>query len=179
MKFNKDSFSSNVASHVQNAIDKNIITREDRDSNNIERLHGFIQYELLEYCKDRAFSIDVLRAIEFDQTRNWSDLQKEFGEFKSLLDVALVNLFLYLKSLDLTEFSSYKFDNQQDTALLDLVHDKTSINNNTGSGDRITLPSEDSELTNSKTPDDSFNDDVIDTQDDIIERPRRKIRIAH
>ena len=99
MKFNKDTFSANISNHIQNAIDKNIITKEDRDNNNLERLHSFIQYQLLEYCKDRSFAIDVLRAIEFDQARKWVDLQNEFGEFNSLLDIALVDLFLYLKSL--------------------------------------------------------------------------------
>lgn len=193
MKFNKDTFSSNVSNHVQNAIDKNIITKEDRNSNNINRLHGFIQYELLEYCKDRSFAIDVLRAVEFDQTRSWVDLQNEFGEFKSLLDIALVDLFLYLKSLGLTEFSAYKFDNQKDSALLDLVHDKTDMNANVESGDVITLPSEDANNGNNE-PDEHFlhrddeldddfdfddvTDDVQDESEPVKERPRRKIRLA-
>lgn len=200
MKFNKDTFSSNVANHVQNAIDKNIITKEDRSSNNIDRLHGFIQYELLEYCKDRSFAIDVLRAVEFDQTRSWSDLQNEFGEFKSLLDIALVDLFLYLKSLGLTEFSAYKFDNQKDSALLDLVHDKTDMNTNAESGDTITLPSEDS-VSADNNPDehflhrdeddndgdelgvDDFNSDETSDETSVEPehtepRPRRKIRLA-
>ena len=192
MKFNKDTFSSNVANHVQNAIDKNIITKEDKDNNNIDRLHGFIQYELLEYCKDRSFAIDVLRAVEFDQTRSWVDLQNEFGEFKSLLDVALVDLFLYLKSLGLTEFSAYKFDNQNNGALLDLVHDKTDMNTNAESGDTISLPSEDAANNGGANPDERFLDrgDTTDMSDENSEeenyndeqepefKPRRKIRIA-
>ena len=49
MKFNKDTFLNDITDKVQSAIDKNLITKEDVDNNDLDRLHGFIQYELLEY----------------------------------------------------------------------------------------------------------------------------------
>ena len=48
MKFNKDTFLNDITDKVQSAIDKNLITKEDVDNNDLDRLHGFIQYELLE-----------------------------------------------------------------------------------------------------------------------------------
>ena len=47
MKFNKDVFLNEIVEKVQSAIDKNLITQEDVEKNDIERLHGFVQYELL------------------------------------------------------------------------------------------------------------------------------------
>ena len=62
-KFNKDTFLNEITSKVQSAIDKNLITKEDIQNEDIERLHGFIQYELLEYIEDRKFAIDVLNEL--------------------------------------------------------------------------------------------------------------------
>ena len=61
MKFNKDVFLNEIVEKVQSAIDKNLITQEDVEKNDIERLHGFVQYELLNYIEDRKFAIDVLK----------------------------------------------------------------------------------------------------------------------
>ena len=43
MKFNKDVFLNEIVEKVQSAIDKNLITQEDVEKNDIERLHGFVQ----------------------------------------------------------------------------------------------------------------------------------------
>ena len=64
-KFNKDTFLNDITSKVQSAIDKNLITKEDINNNDLERLHGFIQYELLEYIEDRK-NKDILNKNLYD-----------------------------------------------------------------------------------------------------------------
>ena len=66
MKFNKDTFLNDITDKVQSAIDKNLITQEDVDNNDLDRLHGFIQYELLEYIEDRKFAIDVRKVFNYE-----------------------------------------------------------------------------------------------------------------
>lgn len=159
MKFNKDTFLNNITSKVQSAIDKNLITKEDIDNNDISRLHGFIQYELLEYIEDRKFAIDVLKDFNYDEKTPWSKLEDEFGTFKSLMDIALVNLWKYLQSEKATEYSYYSQENRQiGKPMLDIVHDKEELNNgevNQGTSIPAEYPSEEEE-----------------------EKPRRRIRIA-
>ena len=41
-KFNKDTFLNEITNKVQSAIDKNLITKEDIQNKDIDRLHGFI-----------------------------------------------------------------------------------------------------------------------------------------
>ena len=65
-KFNKDTFLNSVVNRVQNALNKGLLTQEDVQSNNLERLHGFIQYELIEYISDRKYAIDVLKDFNYD-----------------------------------------------------------------------------------------------------------------
>lgn len=106
-KFNKDTFINEITDKVQVAISNNLITREDIDANVIERLHGFIQYELLEYIEDRKYAIDVLKDFNYDEKISWDKLQEQFGEFKSLLDLALINLWQFLKAEGATEYAYY------------------------------------------------------------------------
>ena len=91
MKFNKDTFLNDITDKVQSAIDKNLITKEDVDTNNVERLHGFIQYALAELIEDRKFALDVLKDFNYDEKTPWETLQEEYGIFGSLMDIALVN----------------------------------------------------------------------------------------
>lgn len=124
MKFNKDVFLNEIVEKVQSAIDKNLITHEDVEKNDIERLHGFVQYELLNYIEDRKFAIDVLKDFNFDERKDWRDLQNEYGEFRSLMDIALVNLWKYLDTEGATSYSYYAHDTKKTDNMLDLVHDK-------------------------------------------------------
>jgi len=177
MKFNKDTFLNDITDKVQSAIDKNLITREDVANNDTQRLHGFIQYELLEYIEDRKFAIDVLKDFNYDEKTPWEDLQKEYGTFKSLMDIALVNLWKFLQSEGCTKFEYYNHDNKQTDHMLDIVHDKEDFGHESG------------ELNNSDDDHDNDYDigfGVPGTGDDSEhaetvepERPRRKIRIAH
>ena len=102
-KFNKDTFLNSVVNRVQNALNKGLLSKEDIETNNLERLHGFIQYELLEYISDRKYAIDVLKDFNYDEKTPWADLQQEYGTFKSLMDIALINLWKFLKSEKVTE----------------------------------------------------------------------------
>lgn len=123
-KFNKDTFLNEITGKVQSAIDKNLITKADIQSKDIDRLHGFIQYELLEYIEDRKFAIDVLKDFNYDEKAPWEDIQEHFGTFKSLMDIALVNLWKFLDSEGATQYEYYNntaYD--PDSPMLDLAHD--------------------------------------------------------
>lgn len=106
-KFNKDIFLNDIAGKVQTAIKNSLITKEDIESNDIERLHGFIQYEMFEYITDRKCAIDVLKDFNYDEKVSWNKLENQFGKFKSLLDIALVNLWQFLVAEGATEFDYY------------------------------------------------------------------------
>lgn len=173
MKFNKDTFLNEIVDKVQSAIDKNLITKEDVENNDLERLHGFVQYELLNYIEDRKFAIDVLKDFNFDERKDWRDLQKEYGEFRSLMDIALVNLWKYLESENATEYSYYVHNQKKDQNMLDLVHDKEDFQDPRENDRPDGSPGEDRGGM-------EINFDALKNRDDEdkpIERPRRKIRI--
>ena len=128
-KFNKDTFLNEITSKVQSAIDKNLITQEDISNNDLDRLHGFIQYELLEYIEDRKFAIDVLKDFNYDEKIPWDKLQEQFGTFKSLLDIALVNLWKFIDAEGAASFQYYNNTNYPEgSQMLDLVHDLNDEN---------------------------------------------------
>lgn len=123
-KFNKDTFLNEITGKVQSAIDKNLITKEDIQNEDIERLHGFIQYELLEYIEDRKFAIDVLKDFNYDEKMPWEKLQEQFGTFKSLMDIALVNLWKFLDAEGAVSYAYYRPpEYTKDAPMLDVVHD--------------------------------------------------------
>lgn len=167
MKFNKDTFLNDITDKVQSAIDKNLITQEDVDNGDLDRLHGFIQYELLQYIEDRKFAIDVLKDFNYDEKTPWENLQNEYGVFRSLMDIALVNLWKFLQAEGCTKYEYYNHDNKQTDHMLDAIHDREDI------------PDYNEELDNSD--DDKENDYEIGFNAPDVkggERPRRKLRIA-
>lgn len=179
MKFNKDVFLNEITEKVQSAIDKNLLTIEDVRNDNKERLAGFLQYELLNYIEDRKFAIDVLKDFNFDERRDWRTLQEEYGEFRSLMDIALVNLWKYLESEGATNYSYYEHDDKKTEHMLDIVHDKEDFQDPRTSDEADGTPGE--------TNDMEVNFDALRNQgdenngepgDNVGERPRRKIRIA-
>lgn len=122
-KFNKDTFLNEITSKVQSAIDKNLITKEDIAKQDMNRLHGFIQYELLEYIEDRKFAIDVLKDFNYDEKAPWADIQDEFGTFQSLMDIALVNLWKFLDAENATKYEYYNHTSyDENSPMLDLAH---------------------------------------------------------
>lgn len=179
MKFNKDVFLNEIVEKVQSAIDKNLITQEDVQKNDLERLHGFVQYELLNYIEDRKFAIDVLKDFNFDERKDWRDLQNEYGEFRSLMDIALVNLWKYLDTEGATSYNYYEHDTKKTENMLDLVHDKEDFQDPREGDNEDLTTGEDVD-----SPEISFdalggNDIENDEKQhaDVV-RPKRKIRIA-
>lgn len=128
-KFNKDRFFNNITEKVQAAIDAHLLTDEDYETNNLERLHGCIQYLLVDNIEDRKFALDVLDDFDYDDQIKWKDMEAQFGEFKSLMDIALVNLWKYLESQGATEYSYYhKSDTDKDTPILDIARENDKFN---------------------------------------------------
>lgn len=109
-KFNKDEFLNEVVTKVKDAIKNNLITKEDIQSNDIERLEGFIQYILADYIDDRKMANDILKDFNYDERFQWDKLQSQFGVFKSLTDIALVNLWKFLESQGVISYSYYNGD---------------------------------------------------------------------
>ena len=123
-KFNKDTFLNEITGKVQSAIDKGLITKDDISARDMNRLHGFIQYELLEYIEDRKFALDVLKDFNYDEKISWQELQDTFGTFKSLMDIALVNLWKFLDAEGACSYEYYDHTTyDKDSPMLDLVHD--------------------------------------------------------
>lgn len=190
-KFNKDTFLNDITTKVQSAIDKNLITQEDLEENDLERLHGFIQYELLQYIEDRKFAIDVLKDFNYDEKAPWENLQQEYGQFKSLLDIALVNLWKFLTAEGATKFAYYNHNNKQgDKPMLDMIHDLEDIPDNRSndvSGDTAYEPTR--SIRNNDLIDDSDDDKSLDdfgydeAGNDMFggfeEAPRRKVKLPN
>lgn len=123
-KFNKDRFINDITGKVQSAIDRHFLTKEDIDNNDLDRLHSFIQYELVELIEDRKFSLDVLNDFNYDEKSSWKDLQSEFGQFKTLKDIALINLWKFMENEGATEYSYYhKSDLGDNATLLDMARE--------------------------------------------------------
>lgn len=162
-KFNKDTFLNEITNKVQSAIDKNLITKEDIQNKDIDRLHGFIQYELLEYIEDRKFAIDVLKDFNYDEKAPWEDIQEHFGTFKSLMDIALVNLWKFLDSEGATQFEYYNVASYDpDSPMLDLAHDledKAPYEDEDGDGFREERPKMNRKI---RLADDDMDDDDVD-----------------
>lgn len=175
MKFNKDVFLNEITEKVQSAIDKNLLTIEDVRNDNKERLAGFLQYELLNYIEDRKFAIDVLKDFNFDERRDWRILQEEYGEFRSLMDIALVNLWKYLESEGATSYSYYEHDDKKTEHMLDIVHDKEDFQDPRNTDEIDVTPGEN---VDHEIGFDALKGDQEENVDIPAERPRRKIRIA-
>lgn len=169
MKFNKDTFLNDITDKVQSAIDKNLITQEDVDNNDLDRLHGFIQYELLEYIEDRKFAIDVLKDFNYDEKTPWETLQDEYGTFRSLMDIALVDLWKFLQAEGCTKYEYYNHDNKKMGNMLDIVHDREDIPEVNHSDDSPQVYTNERKLGEIPEPDEFER---------TSSRPRRKIRIA-
>ena len=109
-KFNKDEFITVITNKVKDAITNNLITEDDVKNNDLERLEGFIQYSLVDYIEDRKFAIDILKDFNYDERFQWEKLESEFGKFKSLTDIALVNLWKFIESQGLLNYEYYSID---------------------------------------------------------------------
>lgn len=107
-KFDKDVFLADMTDKVKDAIESGLISQEDINNDDTDRLIGFIQYTLSEYIEDRKNAIDILRDFNYDERYAWSALEKQIGgEIKSLFDVALANLWKFLESSGLLSYAYY------------------------------------------------------------------------
>lgn len=106
-KFNKDEFKSKIQTSVENAILKGLITREDIENRDQERLDGFIRFQLADSVEDRKWCVDILKDFNYDEKASWEKLESRYGKFKSLTDVALVNLWKFLENEKVTSFDTY------------------------------------------------------------------------
>ena len=134
----------------------------------------------MNYIEDRKFAIDVLKDFNFDERKDWKDLQAEYGEFRSLMDIALVNLWKYLQSEGATEYKYYEHNEKKTDNMLDLVHDKEDFQDPRGFDEEDGTPGEELEPEISfdalKGMGDDEPNDEFDEQPQP--KPKRKIRIA-
>lgn len=134
-KFNKDRFINDMTDKVQSAIDRHLLTETDVANNDLKRLHGFIQYELTELIADRKFALDVLNDFNYDEKTSWESLQEKFGKFKTVMDIALVNLWKFLENEGATEYSHYhRANTNADDTLLDKAREDSAFDD-TGDDD--------------------------------------------
>lgn len=134
-KFNKDRFINDMTDKVQSAIDRHLLTETDVANNDLKRLHGFIQYELTELISDRKFALDVLNDFNYDEKTSWESLQEKFGKFKTVMDIALVNLWKFLENEGATEYSHYhRANTNANDTLLDKAREDSAFDD-TGDDD--------------------------------------------
>jgi len=135
-KFNKDRFFNNVTERVQSAINTHLLTDEDYRNNDRERLHGLIQYLILEQLVDRKFAIDVLDDFNYDDKTPWEELESIFGEFRSIKDLALVNLWKFLEAQGATEYDYYhEAATEEGTPILDIARKENNFSADDEGGD--------------------------------------------
>jgi hypothetical protein len=172
-KFNKDRFINMITEKVQSAINKHLLSNEDYDNNETTMLHKFIQYELTEYIEDRKFALDVLSDFNYDERVPWEELEKEFGTFKTLMDIALINLWKFVQSEGADDYKYYKRAvTDIDTPLLDIVRDdeKFDPNNDDVMDNEIDNYKNknylgDEELDNDDLGDEDLEDEELDNDD--------------
>lgn len=170
-KFNKDRFINDMTGKVQSAIDRHLITDSDVNNNALDRLHGFIQYELTELISDRKFALDVLSDFNYDEKTSWEILQEKFGKFKTIMDIALVNLWKFLENEGATEYSYYhKASTDANDTLLDKAREDTAFDNTEGEEEERRGSIEDHDNDDENI---SQNDTSDDNRKDSGERPRR------
>ncbi len=123
-KFDKDEFLNEITNKVKDAIENNLLTNDDIKNNDVERLEGFIQYSLSDYIEDRKMALDILKDFNYDERFAWEKLENVLGEFKSLTDIALVNLWKFLESQGLMNYSYYTSDNSNRSLAVDYEEDE-------------------------------------------------------
>ena len=106
-KFDKDEFIRDLNDRVQEAIQSEVLTSDDIKNNDTERLKNFVQYIISDYINNRKAAIDVLKDFNYDERFNWDKLESTYGKFKSLIDIALVNLWKFLESQGMLTYSYF------------------------------------------------------------------------
>lgn len=114
-KFDKDTFVTEITTKVKEAIASEVISKEDISSNDTDRLKNFIQYCLADFIEDRNTAISILKDFNYDERVDWNKLESTVGgSIKSLEDIALANIWLFLINQGMLNYSYYNNENSNE-----------------------------------------------------------------
>lgn len=103
MRFTEDNLLNEIVGKVKKAIDSGLIEKSDGD----DKLKSLIQYELSKYVSSRQDALTILKHISFDE-KMWDKMISQVGDFKSLKDIALADLWIYLQKEGALTFEYYE-----------------------------------------------------------------------
>lgn len=109
MRFNKDKFRERLRSSVNSAISNGVLNPSE-DVLDTKRLSDFIKFQISSWLKEdnRNMALSVLKNFNYDETTGWDKLEAEFGKIKSVSDIALINLWMFLQDEGMMDYSAYE-----------------------------------------------------------------------
>lgn len=109
MRFNKDKFKERLRNSVISAISSGVLNPTGNFSD-MSRLSDFIKFQISSWLKEdnRNMALAVLKNFNYDETENWDKLESEFGKIKSVSDIALINLWMFLRDEGMMDYSAYE-----------------------------------------------------------------------
>lgn len=109
MRFNKDKFKERLRNSVVSAISSGVLNPTGNFSD-MSRLSDFIKFQISSWLKEdnRNMALAVLKNFNYDETENWDKLESEFGKIKSVSDIALINLWMFLRDEGMMDYSAYE-----------------------------------------------------------------------
>lgn len=109
MRFNKDKFRERLRSSVNSAISSGVLNPSE-DVLDTKRLSDFIKFQISSWLKEdnRNMALSVLKNFNYDETTGWDKLEAEFGKIKSVSDIALINLWMFLQDEGMMDYSAYE-----------------------------------------------------------------------
>lgn len=109
MRFNKDKFRERLRSSVNSAISGGVLNPSE-DVLDTKRLSDFIKFQISSWLKEdnRNMALSVLKNFNYDETTGWDKLEAEFGKIKSVSDIALINLWMFLQDEGMMDYSAYE-----------------------------------------------------------------------
>lgn len=109
MRFNKDKFKERLRSSVNSAISGGVLNPSE-DFSDTKRLSDFIKFQISSWLKEdnRNMALSILKNFNYDETTGWDKLEAEFGKIKSVSDIALINLWMFLRDEGMMDYSAYE-----------------------------------------------------------------------
>lgn len=109
MRFNKDKFKERLRNSVVSAISSGVLNPTGNFSD-MSRLSDFIKFQISSWLKEdnRNMALAILKNFNYDETENWDKLESEFGKIKSVSDIALINLWMFLRDEGMMDYSAYE-----------------------------------------------------------------------
>lgn len=109
MRFNKDKFRERLRGSVNSAISSGVLNPSE-DVLDTKRLSDFIKFQISSWLKEdnRNMALSVLKNFNYDETTGWDKLEAEFGKIKSVSDIALINLWMFLQDEGMMDYSAYE-----------------------------------------------------------------------